>query len=597
MARKRASISTGAPTRFALLALVTLFSILPAGPWEALAGAPQTGQAVPAPNTLTPAEEAQGWRLLFDGRDLANWRGVSSETVPERIWSVREGMIVREDVPTGATLPDGQPVLGGDIITRETFLDFEFAFEWKVDEGANSGVKYNVDENLTSDGRPSRGTLGFEYQVIDDHTFPDPLTPKQRAGSLYDLAPARPANAARPAGLWNRSRILFQGTRIEHWLNGVKVVAVDTASPAFRKSLAGSKFAKIEGFARKREGHIALQDHNGAYAFRNLKVREPGRTADWISTAEVGKRIGLIGLDTSHAPAFAGTFNARNASADDFLGFRVVAAYPQGSRDIESSVARVPQYVRETRDMGIEIVDSIPALLGKADLVLLTSNDGRVHLEQALPVIAAGKPLYIDKPMAASLADVIALFDAARAKKVPLFSASSLRWIPGALELRSGAQGAVEGADAFSWASLEPTHPDLYWYGIHGVEILYTVMGTGCLSVSRFRTEDTELCVGQWEGGRIGTVRGLRSSEHSYGGTVFAEKKIEYLPMGSDYAPMLKAIARFFATGQPPVPEDETIEIYAFMSAADRSKAQGGRPVLIADVLAEARTEAAKRSR
>ena len=312
-------------------------------------------------------------------------------------------------------------------------------------------------------------------------------------------------------------------------------------------------------------------------------------TADWISTVAPGKRIGIIGLDTSHAPAFARTYNAPDASAEDFRGFRVVAAYPQGSRDIEASTSRVAGYVREMRDMGIEIVESIAALLGKVDFVLLTSNDGRVHLEQALPVIEAGKPLYVDKPMAASLTDVIALFEAARAKKIPLFSASSLRWIPGALDLRDGAQGTVEGADAFSWSSLEPTHPDLYWYGIHGVEILYTVMGTGCLSVSRFRTEDTEFCVGQWTDGRIGTVRGLRSSEHSYGGTVFAEKKIVCLPMGSDYVAMLKAIALFFATGQPPVSPDETIEIYAFMSAADRSKAQGGRPVLISDMLTEAR--------
>jgi len=319
------------------------------------------------------------------------------------------------------------------------------------------------------------------------------------------------------------------------------------------------------------------------------------QNADMISAAEAGKRIGIIGLDTSHAPAFARTFNARNASSEDYKGFRVVAAYPQGSRDIESSTSRVPGYIQDMREMNIEIVDSIQALLKKVDFVLLESNDGRVHLEQALPVIEAGKPMFIDKPMAASLADVIAIFEAAQARKVPVFSASSLRWIPRALELRSGDQGAVEGVDAFSWASLEPTHPDLYWYGIHGVEILYTVMATGCRSVSRVRTEDTELCVGQWEGGRIGTVRGLRSSEHSYGGTVFAEKKIEYLPMDHSYEPLLKAIALFFATGRPPVPQDETIEIYAFMSAADRSKAQDGKPVLVAEVLAEARAEAAKR--
>jgi len=319
------------------------------------------------------------------------------------------------------------------------------------------------------------------------------------------------------------------------------------------------------------------------------------QNADMISTAEAGKRIGIIGLDTSHAPAFTRTFNARDASAEDYRGFRVVASYPQGSRDIESSTSRVPGYIQDMREMNVAIVDSIPALLKQVDFVLLESNDGRVHLEQALLVIEAGKPLFIDKPMAASLADVITIFEAAQAKKAPVFSASSLRWIPRALELRGGAQGAVEGVDAFSWASLEPTHPDLYWYGIHGVEILYTVMGTGCRTVSRFQTEDTEFCVGLWEGGRIGTVRGLRSSEHSYGGTVFAEKKIEYLPMISSYDPLVKAIALFFATGRPPVPQDETIEIYAFMSAADRSRAQSGKPVLVAEVLAEARAEAAKR--
>lgn len=615
MAGKGAIINRKALIFLAALGIWTLSPEHSADARIAPAGAPAAERTAAAPNTLTREEKAQGWRSLFDGRDLVDWRGVGSETVPERLWSVKEGTISKEDVPSGATLPDGQPVLGGDIITRETFLDFEFAFEWRVAQGANSGVKYNIDENLTSDGRPSRGTLGFEYQLIDNVGAAEPLTAKQTAGSLYDLVPATPVNAARPAGEWNESRILVQGTRIEHWLNGVRVVTVDTASPSFMMSLAESKFAKIEGFARKRKGHIALQDHNGSCAFRNLRVRElppdpaaPAATkpagsglvpavAGPISTAGPGKRIGIIGLDTSHAPAFARTFNAADAPAEDFRGFRVVAAYPQGSRDIESSTSRVPEYVREMRDMGVEIVDSIPALVKKVDFILLTSNDGRVHLEQARPVLEAGKPLYIDKPMAASLADVIALFEAARAKSVPLFSASSLRWIPGALDLRDGAQGRVEGADAFSWAALEPTHPDLYWYGIHGVEILFTVMGTGCLSVSRFRTEDTEFCVGQWEGGRIGTFRGLRSSDHSYGGTVFAEKKIAYLPMGSDYAPMLKAIARFFATARPPVSPDETIEIYAFMTAAEQSKAQGGRPVLIADVLAEARAEAAKRGR
>ncbi len=256
------------------LGFAALAFILAVGFRRAAAGSPPSMETPPILNTLTAVEKAQGWRLLFNGRDFAGWRGVGRETIPERLWSVRDGTIAKEDVPAGATLPDGQPVLGGDLITRETFLDFDLAFEWRVEKGANSGVKYNVDENLTSDGRPSRATLGFEYQVIDNVGFAEPLTPKQTAGSLYDLVPATPGNAARPAGEWNASRIVFQGTRIEHWLNGAKVVDTDTASASFAASLAASKFAGIEGFARKKKGHLSLQDHNGAYAFRNLKIRE-----------------------------------------------------------------------------------------------------------------------------------------------------------------------------------------------------------------------------------------------------------------------------------------------------------------------------------
>ena len=224
-------------------------------------------------NTLTAEEKAQGWQMLFNGRDFTNWRGVGSEAIPERLWSVKDGLICKEDVPVGAKLLDGQPVQGGDIITRETFLDFELVFEWKVAKGANSGIKYNVDENLSADSRPTRATLGFEYQVIDNIGFAEPLTPKQTAASLYDLVPAIPGNLARPVGEWNQSCLKFQGTKIKHWLNGVKVVAVDISSAAFAADLAASKFAKIKGFARKKKGHIALQDHNGAYWFRNIKIR------------------------------------------------------------------------------------------------------------------------------------------------------------------------------------------------------------------------------------------------------------------------------------------------------------------------------------
>lgn len=311
------------------------------------------------------------------------------------------------------------------------------------------------------------------------------------------------------------------------------------------------------------------------------------RAADppMVSKADAGRRVGIIGLDTSHAVEFTRALNAADAPVDQYGGLRVVAAYPQGSRDIQSSTSRVPAYTKQMKEWGVGIVETIPDLLGKVDFIMLESNDGRVHREQAKLVIEAGKPLFIDKPVAASLPDVIAIYQAANARDVPVFSASSLRWIPRALELRDGKMGAITGADTFSWAALEPTHPDLYWYGIHGVEILYTVMGTGCQTVSRFHTADTEFCVGQWKNGRIGTFRGLRSSEHKYGGTVFSEKKITYLPMETSYAPLLHAIAQFFVSGKSPVSQEETLEIYAFMSAADQSKANGGRPVKIFDVM------------
>lgn len=334
---------------------------------------------------------------------------------------------------------------------------------------------------------------------------------------------------------------------------------------------------------------VAQQAPNG----KKKEAKKKAAPVKYINTAPVGKRVGIIGLDTSHAPAFAMSFNAENA-APELNGFRVVAAYPIGSKDIKTSVDRRPAYIKQFNMLGIELVDSVAALVEKVDFVCLESNDGRVHLEQALPVIKARKPVFIDKPIAGSLADTLAIFAAAEKYKTPVFTASSLRWIPQALELRGGAQGKILGADCFSPAALEATHPDLYWYGIHGVEILYTLMGVGCQQVTRFQNENNEFVVGEWKDGRIGTFRGTRQGTHQYGGTAFCEKSTVYLPLEQAYTPLIQAIAKFFATGQAPVPQDEMIEIYAFMSAADASKAQGGRPVKMADVIEKARAEAAK---
>jgi len=310
-------------------------------------------------------------------------------------------------------------------------------------------------------------------------------------------------------------------------------------------------------------------------------------------------RVGIIGLDTSHATAFTQILNDPEAK-DDVSGCRVVAAYPQGSPDIKSSTERVPEYTAKVRDLGVQIVDSIDELVSKVDAVLLETNDGRPHLAQVLPVLKAGKPVFIDKPIAGSLADAVAIFEAARQYKVPIFSSSSLRYTSGAQAIRGGKIGEVKGCDAYSPCSLEATHPDLFWYGIHGVEALFTVMGTGCESVTRISTPGIDLAAGVWKGGRVGTFRGIRTPEGGgaagYGGTAFGTNGIEQIGTYGGYRPLLVEIVRFFRTGKPPVTEAETLEIYAFMEAADESKRQGGKPVTLESVLAKAREAASKRA-
>jgi hypothetical protein len=300
-----------------------------------------------------------------------------------------------------------------------------------------------------------------------------------------------------------------------------------------------------------------------------------------------GGKIGIIGLDTSHSTAFTKTLNDP-AAAPEFGGYKVVAAYPKGSNDIKSSVDRIPAYTEEVKKQGVEIVSSIEELLGKVDVVLLETNDGRLHLEQALPVLKSGKRLFIDKPIAASLSDTMAIFDAAKKYNVPVFSSSSLRYITGAKEIAEGKIGKVLGADTYSPATIEKTHPDLFWYGVHGVEILFTVMGIGCKSVVRIHTPDTDLVVGTWQDNRIGTFRGTRSGRGGYGGTVFGD--IATTPLGNynGYDPLLIKIIEFFKTGIVPVKPEETLEIMAFMEAAEESKQKRSAPVYLESVIKKA---------
>jgi hypothetical protein len=228
----------------------------------------------------------------------------------------------------------------------------------------------------------------------------------------------------------------------------------------------------------------------------------------------------------------------------------------------------------------VEIVPDIPTLLSKVDVVLLTSVDGRVHLEQARPVIAAHKPLFIDKPLAATLEDAREIARLAKAAGVPWFSSSSLRF--GAIGAAMKLPG-LTGAVTWGPGPFEAHHPlELAWYAIHPVELLYTIMGTGCESVTRIAGKDADVIVGRWKDGRIGTVNAVRPYS-DYGAVAFrGRESVESHPKAAaaaDYRPLVVEIVKFFQTGQPPVPNEETLEIFAFMDAAQRSKEQGGKPV------------------
>jgi hypothetical protein len=310
-----------------------------------------------------------------------------------------------------------------------------------------------------------------------------------------------------------------------------------------------------------------------------------------------GLRVGIIGLDTSHAIAFTQTLNKENASPD-FGGYKIVATYPPGSKDIPSSVERIPEYIREVKKFGVEIVDSIPDLLNKVDVVLLTSNDGRPHLEQAIPVFKAGKTVFIDKPMAGSLTDVYTIFQAAKDFKTPVFSSSSLRYQPNMNDIvNNNIIGRILCVEAYTPCSIEPTHPDLYWYGVHGIEPLFAVLGAGCQTVSRVQTPDVEVATGVWEGDRVGIFRGMRLNGEgfgNYGGKAIGEKGTKELGGYHGYDPLLKEIVRFFQTGVPPVTAEETIEIFAFMDAADESKRRGGAAVSIAETKQKALAQVKK---
>ncbi len=289
-------------------------------------------------------------------------------------------------------------------------------------------------------------------------------------------------------------------------------------------------------------------------------------------------RLGVVGTDTSHVTAFAAILNDPK-SADYLPGAKIVAAYKGGSKDVEESASRVDKYAEELRTKwGVAFYSDIAMLCKKVDGVLLTSVDGRVHLEQVRPIIAAHKPVFIDKPLASTLEDAREIARLAKAAGVPWFSASSLRY--GELGTTMKFSDAL-GVTTWGPGPFEAHHElELAWYAIHPIELLYTLMGAGCEEVSRMAGKDEDVIVARWKDGRIGSARTLRPYG-TYGADVFRPKGVTQskAKTAEGYRPLLVEIVKFFQTKEAPVLNEETLEIFAFMDAAQRSKAAGGAPM------------------
>ncbi|MDZ4406034.1 Gfo/Idh/MocA family oxidoreductase [Prosthecobacter sp.] len=304
-------------------------------------------------------------------------------------------------------------------------------------------------------------------------------------------------------------------------------------------------------------------------------------------------RAGIVGLDTSHVPAFTKLFN-KGETEGELAGIKVTTGYTGGT-DMPASATRKEKFTQQLRDMGVEIVDSIPKLLEKVDVILLESVDGRIHLKEAREIFKAGKPVFIDKPLAGTLAEAIAIVELAKKHNVPFFSSSSSRFGPELMALKGNAEvGDILGAATWGPCSYQEGTPDFFFYGIHGVEALYTIMGTGCETVSRVKGANNDIATGTWKDGRIGAYRGIVKGKADFGAVAYGSKSIGQAAKAVSYEGLCRQIGKFFRSGTPPVSAEETIEIFTFMEAADESLRQGGKPVSLADVLAKAKVEAEK---
>lgn len=301
--------------------------------------------------------------------------------------------------------------------------------------------------------------------------------------------------------------------------------------------------------------------------------------ASVFASAQAPVKIGIIGLDTSHSVAFTKILNDKKSDDPLTREFEIIAAYPYGTKNIESATSRIPKYTEEVQAYGVKITNSISELLDMVDCVFLETNDGNLHLQQAIEVFKSSRKIFIDKPLGATLGQAIAIYKIAEKYGSTFFSSSAVRFTEQNVKIRNGEFGEIIGADVYSPHRVEKTHPDFGYYGIHGVEELYTVMGTGCKEVSRVHTETGDVVSGVWDNERIGTFRAITKGPYIYGGVAFTAKGA--IPTGgySGYKVLLDQILSFFKTGISPISKEETLELFTFMKASNMSLEEGGKPV------------------
>ena len=489
---------------------------------------------------------------------VRHWADVSKPPQDAAEWVVENGVLTSK----GAR--------GCWLMSEKEYGDFVLEYEFKLGPRGNSGLALRA---------PLRGDPAFDGMEMQmaDFRYNEQAKDSELTGGIYRaLAPVK--QVYKPEE-WNAVRVTLAGARLTVVLNGETIQERDVEKfDATVPRHDGTPAPAIKD--RPRTGHIGFQElsRDGSHVL----IRGARIAADL--------KIGIIGMDTSHVTAFTKLLNDTTAP-DHVPGGKVVAAFKSGSADIPSSIGRVEEYATVMqRDFGVKFVPTIEDLCREVDCVLLLSVDGRPHLAQARPVIAAKKRLFIDKPVGGTLRDAIEIFRLAKEAGVPVFTSSAYRYYDSMIELMKTNVGEIRSAISFGPSPLEEHHPDLFWYGIHPTEALFTAMGRGCESVVRTTSADADTITGAWSGGRLGVLHAIRTKPLPHKITVFGSSGFaEQKPGGDSYAPLVREIVKFFQTGIAPVTPEETLEIFAFMEAADESKRRGGMPVKLSEVTAAAR--------